>query len=173
MIVAGHGAEPFEEDAAIVLFFVGVRAVGMRCEVDHGRVGLRGLVKAAQNVEQQAFVVAGFQARGVQLTRFADCGQRIFKLSLAALDLRDVYKGLGVLRVGCGKQLILLLRLVELVVAEQCLGQGVHGVQVARLHVERALIGRNGVLGLLQLVVGCAQCELHLRCAVVHRDVFN
>jgi hypothetical protein len=173
MIVAGHGAEPFEEDAAIVLFLVGISAVGMAGEVDHGRVGLSGLIEAAQDVEQHAFVVAGFKAGGVQLAGFAHGGQRIFKLPLAALDLRDVDESFGVLRIGCGKLLILLERLVELVVAEQSLGEGVHGVQVARLHVHRALIGGNGVLGLLQLVVGCAQRELHFGSAVVHRDVFN
>ena len=99
------GAEALEEDAAVVLFLVGVGAVGVGGEIDHGRVGLRGLVEAAQHVEQQAFVVAGFEACGVELARFLDGGQRIFILALAALNLGDVDERLGVVGVGLGQLL--------------------------------------------------------------------
>ena len=80
---------------------------------------------------------------------------------------------LGVFRVGLGKRLILLERLVELVVAEQRRGKRIHGLQVAGLQVVGALIGGDGVLGLLQLVVKRAQRELHLGRAAVHGNSFN
>ena len=46
---------------------------------------------------------------------------------------------LRVLRVGVGQFLVLLQRLVELVVVQQRLRQRVHGLQVAGLHILRAL----------------------------------
>ena len=136
-----NGAEAFEEDAAVVLFLGGISAIGVRGEVNHGRVSLSGLVEAAQHVEHQAFVVAGFKAGGVQLARLLDGGQRIFKLALAALNLGDMHQGLGVIRIGGSQVLELRERLVELVVAEQGLAKGVHGARVAGFHIGGALIG--------------------------------
>ena len=166
-------AEPLEEDAAVVLFFLGVSAVGVGGEIDHGRVGLRSVVEAAQDVEQQTLVVAGFKAGGVELARLFNGGQGIVKLVLAALDFGDMDERLRVLGIGRGQLRELLERLVEPIVVEQGLGQGVHGARVAGSHVGRALIGGNSVLGLLQLVVGRAQSEFHFGRAVIHGNVFN
>ncbi len=110
---------------------------------------MSGLVKAAQHVEDQAFVVAGFKVRGVELAGLANGGQRIFKLAGAALNFRDVHERLGVFGIGLGQRLVLLQGIVELVIAQQGLRQGIDRVQVARLHIGRALIGGDGVLGLL------------------------
>ena len=91
------GAETPEEDAAIVLFLVGVRAIGMRREIHHCRVGLGGLVKATEHVEQQALVVASFKVGGVELAGLLDGGQRVFKLVLAALNFSDMHQRLWIL----------------------------------------------------------------------------
>ena len=55
------GPQPFQEDAAIVLFLDCIRAVGVRGHFHHLLVGLGGLVEAAQHVQQQTLVIAGFQ----------------------------------------------------------------------------------------------------------------
>ena len=82
--------QPLQEDAAIVLLLGGVSAVGVRGQVHHLLEDLRGLVEAAQHVQQQPFVIAGFQDFGSLLARLADGRQRILVLSLAALDLANV-----------------------------------------------------------------------------------
>ena len=58
------------------------------------------------------------------------------------------------------------MRGIELIVVEQRLRQGAHGAHVARLNIDGALIGGDGVLGALHLVVCRAQRELHLGGAV-------
>ena len=67
----------------------------------------------------------------------------------------------------------MLQGLFELVVVEQSLSQRILSMQVARRHVGGALIGGDGLLGLLQLVVGSAQRELHFGGAVVQGNVLN
>ena len=162
--------QPLQEDAAIVLLLGGVGAVGVRGQVHHLLEDLRGFVEAAQHIQQQPLVVAGFQIAGLLHARFADGGQRILILSLAALNLADMNQGAGILRVGLGQQPELLERLVELIVVEQGLGQRVQRAHVFRLHVGGALIGGDGVLGPLQLLIGRAQRILHLGRPVGHRN---
>ena len=162
--------QPLQEDAAIVLLLGGIGAVGVGGQVHHFLVGLGGFVVAPQHVQQQPLVIARFKAGGVLLARLADGGQRIFVLSLAALDLADVDERPDVFRIGLGQLLILLERLVELVVAEQGLGQRGQRAHIARLHVRGALIGGDGVLGALQLLIGRAQGKLHLGRAVGDGD---
>ncbi len=87
-------AQPLQEDAAIVLFFAGVGAVGVRGQIDHALVGLRRLIQPAQHIQQQALVVAGFERAGIELARLADGGQRVFVLALAALNLSNVHQRL-------------------------------------------------------------------------------
>ena len=82
-------------------------------------------------------------------------------------------QGFGVFRVGFGEQLELLQRLVILVVGQQRLAQRVQRVGVARIHVGGPLVGGDGVLGTLQLVISRAQRHFHLRSAVVDRDSLN
>ena len=80
---------------------------------------------------------------------------------------------LGVVGIGFGQILVLLQRVVELIVVEQRLRQRIHGLQIAGLHILRALIRRDRVLGLLHLVVQRAQRELHLRRAPIHGNRLN
>ena len=128
-------------------------------------VGLGGIVEAAQHVEEQAFVVAGFEEVGSSLRAL-----RMVASASSYLPWRrwisPIWTRLGVLRIGLGEELELLEGLVELVVAEQGLGQGVEGMRIPGIHVGGALIGGDGVLGLLQLVVNRAQGELHFGGAV-------
>jgi hypothetical protein len=133
-----HRSQPLQEDAAVVLLLGGVGSVGVRGQVHHLLVGLRGLVVATQHVQQQPLVEARFQAAGVHLARLADGGQRILILSLAALNLADAHQGAGVLRVGLGQLPVSLERLIELVVAEQCMGQLIQRARVPRLQVMSA-----------------------------------
>src|SRR5580658_6898334 len=46
-------------------------------------------------------------------------------------------------------------------------------MRVGGVHIGGALVGGNGVLGLLQLVVGRAQGDFHLGAAVADRDCFD
>ena len=62
--------------------------------------------------------------------------------------------------------LVFLEGCVELVIVEQRLSEGAHGARVAGLNVDGALVGGDGVLRALQLVVGCAEGELHLAGAI-------
>ena len=97
------GAQALEKDAAIVLLVGGVGAVGVRGEIDHVLVDLRGFVEAAQHIEQQALVVAGFEVVRFLLERLANGGQRVFVLALAALNLADVNQRAGIVRIGVGQ----------------------------------------------------------------------
>ena len=184
LLVSGNGlvglilfvidrAQMLEEKAAVALFLGGVSAVGMRGQLDHLLEGLRSLVKAAQHVQQVAFLEAGFERRGVLLARFANGGERVLEFSLAELNLGHIHQRLGIFRIGFGQQLELLQGLVKLVVVEQRLAQRVQRMRVTGVHAGGALIGGNGILGLLQLVIGRAQGGFHLGAAVVHRDGLN
>ena len=125
-------AQPLKEDAAIVLFLGGVRAVGVRGLVHHLLVGGGGLVVVAQHVEQQAFVVAGLEILRVLLARLANGGQRIFILALAPLNFGNVNQRAGVLRIGRRNVLVLLQRGVELAIVQQRLAERVHRGHIAR-----------------------------------------
>ena len=94
-------------------------------------------------------------------------------MALAALNFTNMDERGGVFRVGFREQLELFQRLVELVVGQQRLAQSVEGVGVAGVHVSRALVGRDGVLRLLHLVVSSAQSNFHFRRAVGNRDGLN
>ena len=59
------GGEALEEDAAVGFLFLGVGAVGVLGEVDHLLVDGDGFVVAAEDIEQQAFVVSGFEGLGI------------------------------------------------------------------------------------------------------------
>ncbi len=121
----------------------------------------------------RAFVIAGFERGGILLAGLVDGGEGILIFALAALDFSDVDEGLGVFGIGFGKQLELLEGLVELVVGEQGLAQGVEGVGIAGVHIGSALVGGDGVFGLLELVIGGAQGDFHLGAAVADGDGFN
>ncbi len=77
------------------------------------------LVEAAEHIEKQALVVAGFERSRVLFAGLADGGQRVFVVALAALNFADVDEGLSVFRIRFGQKLELLQGLVELIVAEQ------------------------------------------------------
>ena len=168
-----HRAQPLQEDTAVVLLLAGVGAVGVGSQVHHLLVNLRSLIVAGQYVQHKPFVIAGFKRRGVHLARFANGGQRILILSLAALNFTNMDQSLRVLGIGLGKRFELFERLVELVVVEQRLPKGVQRARVSWVHVGGALIGGDGVLGLLQLVIGRAQGKLHLGAAVGHWNGLN
>ena len=92
--------EPFKKDGAIILFVRGVCAVGVRSQIDHVLVDLRGLVVATEDVKQQSFVVACFERIGILFDGFLYGRERFFVLALAPKDLADVNEGACVLRVG-------------------------------------------------------------------------
>ena len=115
-------AQPLQEDAAIVLLLGGIRAVGMRGQIHHLLVDLGRFVVAAQHIQQQSLVVAGFERLRVLVERLLNCNQCIFILSLAAQNLPDVDENTRVFRVDHGQVLILFQGLVELAVVEQRLG---------------------------------------------------
>ena len=62
-----RSSQALEEDAAVGLLLIGVSAVGVRSSVDHLLVGLRGVVKPAQDVEQKTLVKASFQGTRIKL----------------------------------------------------------------------------------------------------------
>ncbi len=62
---------------------------------------------------------------------------------------------------------------IELTIVEQGLGEGAHGARITGFDVDGALIGLDGVLGTLKLVVGGAKRKFHFAGAVLHRDGFN
>ena len=105
VLLVVDGAEAFEEDAAIVLLVVGVGAVGVRGEVDHVLVDLNGFIVAAEDVEQQAFVVAGLEIVRLFLGGLAD-GRRCSHRRICpggVPNFADVDQRAGVVRISVGQ----------------------------------------------------------------------
>ena len=105
--------------------------------------------------------------------RLLQRNQRLLVVALAALAFGDAYKSLRVLRVSSGDLLIRMLSIIELVIAQQRLGQRALGVQVIRIHVDGLLVGGDGVFRVLDLVVTSAEREGQLGGAVVFRNRFQ
>ena len=96
---------------------------------------------------------------GGERLRLLQRNQRLLVVALAALAFGDAYKSLRILRISSGNLLIGVLSIVELVVAQQGLGQRSLGIQVVRIHVDGLLVGGDGVLRVLDLVVTRAERE--------------
>jgi len=79
----------------------------------------------------------------------------------------------SVVGIGLGQRLIVLERGFELAVIEQSLPQCIHGGHIAGLQICRALVGGNGILGSLQLVVGRAEGKFHAGRAIGLGNGFN
>ena len=166
-------AQPLEEDSAIVLFFRGVRAVGVRGEIDHVLVNLGGFVVPSQHVEKETLVISGFEIIRFLLNGFADGCQGVIVFALTALDFADVNERAGVIGIGVGQLLVFLHGRVELVVVQKGLRKRAHGAHVAWFDVDGPLISGDRVLGTLHLVVCGAEGELHFAGAVGFGNGFN
>ena len=94
----------------------------------------------------------------------------LLKLSVAAVDFRDVQQGLGILRVACRNRLILLEGGVELIIVEQVLRQSAHRVQVVLIEIDGLAIGFNGVAVIFLLLVGITEHRIDARRAVRIRN---
>src|SRR5208282_3726179 len=166
-------AKPLEKDAPIVLFLGGVRAVGVRRKVDHVLVNLGRFVIASQNVEQETLVVTGLEVVWFLLYGFANGGERVFVLALAALDFADVNQRSGVIGIGVRKLLVFLHGRIELVIVQQSLRERAHGAYVAGLNIEGPLISSDRIFGTLHLVVCGPEREFHLAGAIGFRNCFD
>ncbi len=75
--------------------------------------------------------------------------------------------------VGVGELAVDLEGGIELIVGEEGLAECAEGADVTGIDIDGALVGGDGVLGVLELIVGRAEGELHLGGAVLDGDGFD
>ena len=137
--------------------------------VENAGQNIRCLAVLAQRVVDQRLVVAQFQRVLHLRLRLLQRRQRLVVVALAALDLGDADLRLRVRRVRRHQPVERLKRLIQLAVHQQCSRQPALGIGIVRVDLQRAAIGRRGLLRLLQLVVAGRQSELDPRRPVCHR----
>ena len=103
-----------------------------------------------------------------------DGGQSVLVVALSPLNLGDMHQRIErIVGIGLGQGFIFFQSFVELVVAQQCLRQRIHGLRVAWLHIFCALVSGDRVFWLLQLLIERAQRKFHLRRAAFLRNRCN
>ena len=146
-----------EEDGAVRLLAIGVLSVRCaRCQPPACQ-HVDCVVVAAERVVDERFVVGQLERIGRQRLGLLEGLERVVIMSLAALNLGDMNLRLRILRLGRDDVVEHLERLVQLAVGEQSVGQAALGVEIVGVEIERAMVGGDRILVLLQLLVAGAQ----------------
>ena len=170
VLLALHIRQAVQEDGAVVLLAVVVVVVGLCGACDQAVQYLRGLGIAAERVVGQRLVEEDLVGIGGKRLRLFECGQGLLVVALAALAFGDARQRLRILWVGRGDLLVGVLRILKLIVVQQRLGECALGIQVVGIQIDGLLVGGDGILRVLDLVVSGAQCEGELGGAVIFRN---
>ena len=120
------------------------------------------VVVTSLRLVDRGHAVGNVHGVGNQGVGFLQVFERQIVLALAAIDLGDAHVGLRVFGIRVGDDFVLFERGVELAVVEQVFGEAANGVEIVAVENDGVLVGVDGALVILALLVGRAEGGVEL-----------
>ena len=157
VVVLVGRAQPFEENGAVVLFFLRKLAIRFLGLLEQVLQGLYGFVIATLYLINRSQIVRDLLRILHHGLSFFQVLQREIELALAAIDFAQANVRASVFGVRIGNDFVLLKGLVGLTVVQQALGQSAHRVKVIAVERDCVLVSVNCFFIIFLLIVSRAE----------------